>query len=40
MAAFLDQLDVHYGGPAGWLADHGFGPADVGALCAKLLGAA
>ena len=40
MAAFLDQLDVRYGGAAGWLADHGFGPDEVGALRAKLLGPA
>jgi protein tyrosine/serine phosphatase len=40
MAAFLDQLDVRYGGAAGWLAEHGFGPDDVGALRAKLLGPA
>jgi len=38
MAAFLDQLDVRYGGAAGWLAEHGFGPDEVGALRAKLLG--
>jgi protein tyrosine/serine phosphatase len=38
MAAFLDQLDVRYGGATGWLAGHGFGPDDVGALRAKLLG--
>jgi protein tyrosine/serine phosphatase len=40
MAAFLDQLDVRYGGAAGWLADHGFGPDEVAALRAKLLGPA
>jgi protein-tyrosine phosphatase len=40
MAAFLDQLNVRYGGAAGWLADHGFGPDDVAALRAKLLGPA
>jgi protein-tyrosine phosphatase len=38
MAAFLGQLDAHYGGAAGWLAGHGFGPDDVAALRAKLLG--
>ena len=38
MAAFLDQLGVRYGGATGWLAEHGFGPDDVGALRAKLLG--
>ena len=40
MAAFLDQLDVRYGGATGWLAEQGFGPDDVGALRAKLLGPA
>jgi protein-tyrosine phosphatase len=40
MAAFLDELDARYGGAAGWLAEHGFGPDDVGALRAKLLGLA
>jgi protein-tyrosine phosphatase len=40
MAAFLDHLDRRYGGAAGWLADHGFGPGDVGTLRDKLLGPA
>jgi protein-tyrosine phosphatase len=40
MAAFLEQLQVRYGGAARWLAGHGFGPADVGSLRAKLLGSA
>lgn len=40
MAAFLDQLDRRYGGASGWLAAHGFGPEDAGALRAKLLGPA
>ena len=37
MAAFLGQLDVRYGGVLGWLSERGFGPADVGALRAKLV---
>jgi protein tyrosine/serine phosphatase len=37
MAAFLDQLDVRYGGARGWLAARGFGPDDVEALRAKLV---
>jgi protein-tyrosine phosphatase len=37
MAAFLDQLDVRYGGVLGWLSEHGFGPGDVRALRAKIL---
>jgi protein-tyrosine phosphatase len=40
MAAFLGQLDLRYGGAAGWLAGQGFGPADVASLRAKLLGTA
>lgn len=28
MKAFLEQLDVRYGGLAKWLADNGFGPGD------------
>jgi protein tyrosine/serine phosphatase len=40
MAAFLGELDARYGGAAGWLAGHGFGPGDVAALRAKLLGSA
>jgi protein-tyrosine phosphatase len=38
MAAFLEQLHVRYGGVLRWLSGHGFGPADVGSLRAKLLG--
>jgi protein-tyrosine phosphatase len=38
MAAFLDQLDVRYGGLPRWLSGHGFGAANVAALRAKLLG--
>jgi protein-tyrosine phosphatase len=37
MAALLGQLDVRYGGVLGWLSERGFGPADVGALRAKLV---
>jgi protein-tyrosine phosphatase len=37
MARFLDVLDTRYGGILAWLADQGFGPADVAALRAKLL---
>jgi protein-tyrosine phosphatase len=37
MAAFLDQMDSRYGGVLAWLTAHGFGPADVAALRAKLL---
>jgi protein-tyrosine phosphatase len=40
MAAFLDELDVRYGGAAEWLAGHGFGADEVAALRAKLLGQA
>jgi protein-tyrosine phosphatase len=40
MVAFLDLLDVRYGGVRPWLSEHGFGPADVGALRAKLVGPA
>ena len=36
MAAFLDQLAARHGGAAEWLAGHGFGPADLGRLQAKL----
>ena len=36
MAAFLDQLTARHGGAAEWLAGHGFGPADLGRLQAKL----
>jgi protein-tyrosine phosphatase len=37
MASFLDEMDVSYGGVLAWLDRHGFGPADVAALQAKLL---
>lgn len=37
MAAFLDQLDVRYGGLPRWLSGHGFGHADVASLRVKLL---
>jgi len=36
MAAFLEQLEVRYGGVTGWLADHGFGPGDLARLRARL----
>jgi len=39
MAAFLEQLDVRYGGAQGWLAGHGFGPSDVRSLRANLIAA-
>ncbi|MBO0820028.1 MAG: tyrosine-protein phosphatase [Nocardiopsaceae bacterium] len=32
MKAFLEQLDVRYGGLTRWLADSGFGPGDLGRL--------
>jgi len=37
MAAFLQQLTARYGGTRRWLAEHGFGDADLGLLRAKLL---
>ena len=37
MASFLDEMDASYGGVLAWLDRHGFGPADVAALHAKLL---
>jgi protein-tyrosine phosphatase len=40
MAAFLEQLHMRYGGVLRWLSGHGFSPADVGSLRAKLLGTA
>jgi protein-tyrosine phosphatase len=40
MVAFLELLDVRYGGVRSWLSEHGFGPADVEALRAKLVGPA
>jgi protein-tyrosine phosphatase len=36
MAAFLQQMDAHYGGVVRWLADHGFGDDDLRLLWAKL----
>ena len=40
MVAFLEQLDARYGGVLQWLSEHGFGPGDVEALRAKLVGPA
>jgi protein-tyrosine phosphatase len=40
MKAFLEQLDARYGGAAGYLARHGFGPDDIQRLRARLLLAA
>jgi protein-tyrosine phosphatase len=40
MVAFLDQVDLRYGGVLRWLAEHGFGEGDVRSLRAKLLGTA
>lgn len=37
MTAFLGQVGARYGGTRRWLADHGFGGADLGLLRAKLL---
>jgi hypothetical protein len=36
MTAFLDQMSARYGGVIPWLADHGFGAADLDLLRAKL----
>jgi protein-tyrosine phosphatase len=36
MERFLDHLDRHTGGPLGWLASAGFGPADADRLRARL----
>ncbi|HTX28223.1 MAG TPA: tyrosine-protein phosphatase [Streptosporangiaceae bacterium] len=36
MAAFLQQMDVRYGGVVSWLADHGFGDEDLRLLRVKL----
>ena len=36
MRAFLDQLDVRYGGLPRWLAGHGFADDEFSRLCAKL----
>ena len=40
MAAFLAQMDAQHGGVLQWLSEHGFGPGDVAALRAKLVGRA
>ena len=37
MEAFLDQLDRHYGGAAGWLARHGFGDGELERLYRRLV---
>lgn len=37
MAAFLDQVDVRYGGVHSWLSGHGFDEPDTAALRTKLL---
>jgi protein-tyrosine phosphatase len=37
MAAFLEQVGARYGGTRRWLAEHGFGDADLDLLRAKLL---
>jgi protein-tyrosine phosphatase len=37
MAAFLDQVDLRYGGARGWLSRHGFDAADAAILRARLL---
>jgi protein-tyrosine phosphatase len=39
MARFLDRVDADHGGVLTWLADQGFGPADLRRLRAKLLAA-
>ncbi len=36
MARVLELLDERHGGPAGWLAEHGFGDDDAAALRARL----
>ncbi len=38
MARLLAVLDDRHGGAAGWLADHGFGPGELAALRARLVG--
>jgi protein tyrosine/serine phosphatase len=38
MVRVLDLLDERHGGPAGWLAAHGFGPDEQAALRARLRG--
>ena len=37
MKAFLEQVEARYGGVIQWLADHGFGPEDLGRLRARLV---
>jgi protein tyrosine/serine phosphatase len=37
MKAFLEQVEARYGGVTQWLADHGFGPEDLGRLRARLV---
>jgi protein-tyrosine phosphatase len=37
MVAFLEQVDLRYGGALAWLSDHGFGADDVRMLRDKLL---
>jgi hypothetical protein len=37
MKAFLEQVQTRYGGVVQWLADHGFGPEDLGRLRARLV---
>ncbi len=37
MERFLDEVDARYGGAAAWLTGHGFTPADLDRLKAKLL---
>ena len=36
MKAFLEQMEVRYGGVHAWLTDHGFGPGEIAQLRAKL----
>jgi protein tyrosine/serine phosphatase len=38
MVAFLHEVDERFGGVLAWLADHGYGDADVKTLRAELLG--
>ena len=37
MKAFLEQVEARYGGVTRWLADHGFGEADLERLRARLV---
>lgn len=37
MKAFLEEVQSRYGGVTQWLADHGFGPEDLGRLLARLV---